>query len=415
MEVFCPTWTVKEYIIPASHPRGYRRGVRDPQTSRLRLHVRQYIPATPQPLADDAYAVTLIVQHGMPPGDNKEAYEPFMWDVLRQPNLPPVRSIWAMDIATAGQSFLLNRKEIGDEPQWFDSSRDLLQVINHFQAEMRPPLIGFGQSWGAAVITMCAAWHPRLFEGIILSEPVMESGYFHALDASKRGDLAHPAIRQPGFMGFLVGRRRRYYPSRAALNESITRNEMWKPYNKRVLQQMLRYDYRDLDDGRVELITPPYLSLQFFQQPSPPLPGHPEREDYATRPVEANYPSGFYNTVQFKVKEALADVSCKILFLWGSKGSIVSDEGYRKRALDAAHAKRIRPGHVDQTFVPGGHSLPFFVPTETAEASAEWIEKIWKDWNEEERRRSLDAPIDPENLPVEVLEKMQRIGRVTKL
>ncbi|KAI1619600.1 toxin biosynthesis protein [Exophiala viscosa] len=410
---FRPTWTVKEHVIPASHPRGYRRGVRDPQTSRLRLHVKQYIPATPRPLADDGYAVTLIVQHGMPPGDNKEACEPFMWDLLCQPNLPPVRSIWAMDIASAGQSFLLNRKEIGDEPHWFDSSRDLLQVINHFQAEMRPPLIGFGQSWGGSVIAMCAAWHPRLFEGVIMSEPVTENGYYHALEASQNGDLAHPAVRQP--IGFMVGRRKRHYPSRAALNESVGRNEMWKPYDKRVLQQMLRYDYQDLDDGRVELITPPNLTLHHFQQPSPPLRGYPEHEDYATRPAEANHPPGFYKTVQIRVKEALADVTCKILFLWGSKGGYISSESYRKRLIDAAQAKGSRPGQIQQKFVPGGHSLIFIVPTETAEASVGWIEQIWKDWNEEEGRRRLDAPIDPENVPGEVIERMQKVSRVTKL
>lgn len=407
MEEFCPTWTVHEYVIPASHPRGYRRGVRDPQTSRLRLHVKQYIPAREHPLTDDDRAITLIVQHGMPPGDNKEAYEPLMWDLLCQPNLPPVRSIWAMDIASAGQSFLLNRTEIGDEPHWLDTCRDLLQMVNHFQTHMRPPLVGFGQSWGAAVLIMCAAWHPRLFEGVILSEPVVENGYYHALEADE--------LRGHNPVSFMVGRRRRYYPSRAALNEAVARGALWRPYDRRVLQQMLRYDFRDLDDGRVEVITPPALALQHFQRPSPPLPGYPEADDYAGRPAEANYPPGFYKTVQVQVKEALADVRCKILFLWGSKGSFLSTEGYRKRILDATRAKGARPGRIEEKFIASGHSLALFVPTQTAEASAKWLENIWKDWNEEEERRSRDAAIDPENIPAEVFERMQNTSRVTKL
>ena len=178
---FKPTWKVNEHIVPASHPRGYLRGVRDPQTTRLRLHVKQYIPYRSKALPDNELAITLVVQHGQPPGDNKEAYEPFMWDLLYQPNLPPIRAIWALDIASAGQSFLLNRKEIGDEPHWFDAARDIMQVVNHFQAEMKPPLVGFGQSWGAAVLPMVATWSPRLFQGLLLSEPIVESGYYRIL------------------------------------------------------------------------------------------------------------------------------------------------------------------------------------------------------------------------------------------
>jgi pimeloyl-ACP methyl ester carboxylesterase len=166
-----PTWTIHEHIIPASHPRGYRRGVRDPQTSRLKLHVKQYVPSRPPA---SPTAITLIFQHGMPPGAAKEPYEPFFWDLISHPKCPPVRAVWALDAAGFGQSFLLNKDVIGDEPQWFDSVEDVRHMINYFQDEMRSPLIGIGQSWGSVAMLVNASRHPRLFQAIILSDPVIE-------------------------------------------------------------------------------------------------------------------------------------------------------------------------------------------------------------------------------------------------
>ena len=351
MADFRPSWTVTEYIIPASHPRGYRRGVGDLQTSRLRLHVKQYVPPRLVPLRENDYAVTLILQHGQPPGDNKEAYEPFMWDLLRQPEVPPVRAIWAMDIASAGQSRLLNPDEIGDEPHWYDTSRDLVQMVNFFQAEMRPPLIGFGQSWGASVLSMAASMHPRLFQGLILCEPVFENGWYHVHESSDEVSLNR------GSTAPAMARRKRYFANRAALLESINRVEMWKAYEPRVLQQILKHDYRDLEDGRVELITPPVQTLSYFLRPSPPLKGYPENEDFATRTKEAEWPRGFYSAQGAVGKKTLATLTCPVLFLWEKKASLISNEGYRRRILDAAGANGHRKSQIEQNFVAVGTRL----------------------------------------------------------
>ena len=37
----------------------------------------------------------------------------------------------------------------GDKASWFDNSRDLLNMINHFRAEMPRPIMGLGHSAGA--------------------------------------------------------------------------------------------------------------------------------------------------------------------------------------------------------------------------------------------------------------------------
>ena len=404
MAGFQPRWAVKEYVIPASHPRGYRRGVRDPQQSRLQLHVKQYLPSRSTPLSKDEYAITLIVQHGQPPGDNKESYEPFMWDLLCQPGLPPVRQIWAMDIASAGQSFILNSDEIGDEQHWYDASRDILQMVNYFQSEMQPPLVAFGQSWGAAVLTMAASWSPRLFQGLILSEPVFENGWYHFHGSPQSSEKTRTT---GGGVAPSFARMKRYFPSRTALRQTVDRAIMWKAYDPRVVEQILKYGYRDLEDGRVEQITPPMQTLSYFLRPSPPLTGYPENEDYATRPEDANWPVGFYGAQGAAGKKALAALTCPLLFLWDTEGSFISDDGYKRRVLEFAGAFDRRRDQIEQMSVDGGHSLALFVPTKAAEAASAWMQGMWRNWLEEERLRLSDAPIDPENIPLEFLERIK--------
>ncbi|KAJ9605652.1 hypothetical protein H2200_009501 [Cladophialophora chaetospira] len=408
MADFQPLWTVREHIIPASHPRGYRRGVRDPQKSRLRLHVKQYIPQKSEPLSDDEFAITLIVQHGQPPGDNKESYEPFMWDLLCQRNAPPIRAIWALDIASAGQSFLLNKTEIGDQPHWYDASRDIVQMINYFQSDMRPPLVGFGQSWGAVVLTMAASLSPRLLQALILSEPVFENGWHHVHNNAGTRRITGTGAASS------IAKRQRYFPNRAAFLETVGRAKIWKGYDGRVLQQILNYDYRDLDDGRVELVTPPSQTLGYFLMPSPPLKGFPENEDYATRTEETNWPPGFYSAQGGVGKRALASLNCPMLFLWETKGPFISDEGYRRRLLESAEAFGRRRDQIEQAFVDGGHSLALLVPTKTAETVAAWLEKFWRRWLEEEHRRQSDLPVDAENIAEELMERAKLVDAATK-
>jgi len=393
-----PSWTIHEHVIPASHPRGYLRGVRDPQTSRLRLHVKQYVPDSARSLGGGQHAITLIVQHGQPPGDNKEAYEPFIQDLFSQSNLPPIRAIWALDIASAGQSFLLNRDDIGDEPHWFDTSRDILQMVNYFQSEMKPPLVGFGQSWGGAVLAMAASWSPRLFQGLILSEPILENGYFHIQAARDNPEVLKGMKGAVAAIG--IAKRKRYFNSRKALIGSMQKLPMWKEYDPRVLRQILKYDYRDLDDGRVELVTPPYQAFQFFQRPSPPLPGYPEAEEYSERREDSNYPDGWYQEMSWHAKQSLSKLHCPLLILWeNSKRPFVSDEGYRKRIMEAALARKSREKKVRQEFVEGGHSLALFVPLRVAQTTSRWLDGIWGEWTVEEAQRQGHARIDPENIP----------------
>ena len=90
-------WEIKSHVIPASHIRGYPRGVRDEATARLRLSVNQYIPRRSSPASRNA--ATIILMHGV--GSSKESYEPFFASLL-ETGLD-IRSVWAADIAWHGK------------------------------------------------------------------------------------------------------------------------------------------------------------------------------------------------------------------------------------------------------------------------------------------------------------------------
>lgn len=183
---------------------------------------------------------------------------------------------------------------------------------------------------------------------------------------------------------------------------------MWKAYDPRVLDQIMKFDYRDLEDGRVELVTPPIQTFQFFGRPSPPLKGYPEGEDYADRREDSNYPPGFYQDMRSHAKQALSGLHCRLLILWETKNSLISDEGYRKRVMEAVLSRSSRKEKVEEVFVEGRHSLALFAPKKTAKASARWIAKFWEEWTAEEGRRSQeDAPIDAEKMPDKMEEKLK--------
>lgn len=50
-------------------------------------------------------------------------------------------------------------------------------------------------------------------------------------------------------------------------------------------------------------------------------------------------------------------------------------------------------GQVKEVEVLGGHSLPQFVPTATAEAVGPWLADFWRQWSEqEEQRKGSEMP-----------------------
>ena len=139
---------VVEHKVPCQHVREYSQATANSQEDVLYLKVKQYIPLdNPTPKPGD---VTIIAAHAN--AFPKELFEPLWEDLLSRAKDQGwrIRSIWAADVAHQGESSVLNEELLGNEPSWFDHSRDLLHMINLKRDEMPRPIVGVGHSMGGA-------------------------------------------------------------------------------------------------------------------------------------------------------------------------------------------------------------------------------------------------------------------------
>lgn len=380
-------WSVQEHIIPASHIRGFSRGVRDESTAHLRLAVKQYVPRNRDLKPGD---VTLIMAHGV--GSSKESYEPF-FDELLHCGLP-IRAVWAADIAHHGASYILNGDIIGDEPHWSDSSRDLLQMVNYFQTEMPPPIVGMGQSWGCAVIAMMSVFHPRLFNAIISMEPIFMTGY----RLKKRKEDIHE-LPDKWHYSALMAKRRDVWPSREEARNLIAANPYHAAFDPRVFERIIKYDLRDLSSESgstkaVTLTTPKSMEVYSMMRPDPPFPGYPEAPDYQKRGKDTTVVAGFYRYEATEAFESLANVRPPVLYVWGTLSEL-HDSDYaegivKQTGIGHMGGGGVAKGQVIEAFVDGAHHpIPFEKPNGAAKAASKWLLGILKTWNAEiENRKS---------------------------
>ena len=113
-------FTITPHTTRTQHTRDRPAGAERGRHNDLCLHVNQYVPKdNPSPKAGD---VTLIGAHAN--GFPKELYEPF-WDDLYERLRAKgrgVRGIWIADIASQGQSGILNEEILGPDGKLFLST-----------------------------------------------------------------------------------------------------------------------------------------------------------------------------------------------------------------------------------------------------------------------------------------------------
>lgn len=383
-------WTILEHVIPASHIRGFSRGIRDEQHGRLRLAVKQYIPkARPEPTATD---ITVIMMGGI--GSSKELYEPF-YDELLQRGLR-IRAVWSMDIAHHGASYVLNEGIIGDEPHWFDSSRDLLHMINHFQDLMPPPLVGMGLSWGCVPIVSLAIFHPRLFSGIVLMEPTFTtSPAVRKADRTDKGiDRSHRAVA--------MVKRRDLWPSLEDARTRLRATPHFGPFDPRVFERVIEYALRpaspamQADIGSpdaVTLTTPKSMEVATMMRPDPPFAGYPEAADFRNRPddLDTTIVQGFYRGEVTQVYRNLPYILPATLYVWGRRslgGTAYSKDIAGRTGTGYGGNGGLDAGRVQETVLDDtGHNIPLDKPGEAAETVDRWLREEFTRWEKENQDR----------------------------
>ncbi|MCJ1411072.1 hypothetical protein MMC19_005160 [Ptychographa xylographoides] len=383
-------WHVTPHDIPASHVRGFARGIKDEITGGLRLAVKQYVPiSNPEPRVGD---VTLIVVHGV--GSSKESYEPFMDDLLHSG--VRIRAIWTADAAHHGASYALNENIIGDEPNWFDFARDLTHMINHFQHLMPPPLVGVGHSLGNFAILTMAASHPRLLNAVVLIEPATGPGF---------GPIRSPAKL---FWGVVTAKRRDQWPSREVARKLLKKSPFYGSYEARAFERVVAFELRDLPrdthtgDIPVTLSTPRAMEVLSFLRPDPPLEGFPENPEFAQRTDRNATIPGFYRPEGPHSYDSLPQLYPSTFFVWAENSNI---RHFRPKFLEVTGTGPggnggVATGKVQEAWVKGAnHHVPLEKPLETAQAIAPWLQLEISRWDEERETRKLEPSFEKDLKP----------------
>ncbi|KAF9696233.1 hypothetical protein EKO04_006081 [Ascochyta lentis] len=385
-----------EHKIEASHIRNFPRALSTHENDTLYLAIKQYTPLdNPNPQDGD---ITIIGAHAN--GFPKELYEP-LWDELLQRSQGygfKIRSIWIADVTYQGHSSVLNEGKLGNDPSWLDHSRDLLHMVNTFARQMPRPLIGVGHSMGGAHLANLAFLHPRLFESLILIDPVIQ------------GKVSLVGNVRPAFAS---AKRRDLWPSRAEAAKSFKKSKFYQAWDPRVLDCWIEHGlrdtptklYPDAKERQVTLTTTKHQEVMTFLRPNFRNRGGETEHDSAdftlTNPKlnrrthaditpDEQPQEPFYRGESTIVFNQLPALKPSVLYIFGGKSSLTNDaiieEKLAKTGSGVGGSGGRAEGRVDSVLLhDAGHLIPMEKVVETAEHTAKWIGKemvrYW-DWEQ---------------------------------
>jgi pimeloyl-ACP methyl ester carboxylesterase len=381
---------VVEHIVPAQHIRDFPRAVLDEEETVLHLHVKQYIPIdNPEPGPGD---ITIIGAHAN--GFPKELYEP-LWEDLQHKSKKHnfrIRSIWIADVAHQGWSSVLNEKHLGNDPSWFDHSRDLLHLINTKRDLMPQPIIGMGHSMGGAQLVNLAYMHPRLFRTLVLIDPVIQ---IYATVPAHVGP--NPAQ--------LSTFRRDVWPSREEAAKGFKASKFYQRWDSRVLDRWIQYGLRDLPTGlhpvdpsqptskQVTLTTPKHQEVFTFLRPNYDHEGaNGKPVNLKVRPdLNPAMPAlgNFYRSEGPATFMRLGELRPTAFYVFGAESDIGKPEGPDKKVpltgIGPGGSGGEQKGKVKSVTYEGvGHLIAMEAVDRLAEDAASWIGKEIQGWRDDQ-------------------------------
>ncbi|KAK4547457.1 hypothetical protein LTR36_001113 [Oleoguttula mirabilis] len=409
---------VQEHTLASSHIREYPRATAEGQEDVLQLVVKQY---SPRGTFNAKNQVTIIGAHAN--AFPKELYEP-LWDELYQRLKAKgirISNIFIADVAHQGASGIVNEQKLGNDPSWMDHSRDLFLMVNHFRQYMKRPIIGVGHSMGGANLVNLSLIHPRLFTSLVLVDPVM---------------TRLPSIQGNFFPARASTNRRDLWPSRKAAEASFKRSKFYQTWDPRVLDLWVQYGLRQLPTYIHPHVTPasgtpPIITADPSTATIPPEPTTEQEVTLATtkhqevfqftRPnyVTEEYPSPstqpnpvthpdvdptagpnepFYRPESHATFHKLQYLRPSVFYIFADKSDLCTPlsiaDKLAQTGVGVGGSGGVKKGRVSAvTFKGVGHLIPMEVVDETAEASADWVEKEVERWRalEDVERRAWAA------------------------
>ncbi|GAB1206084.1 hypothetical protein APSETT445_004765 [Aspergillus pseudonomiae] len=338
---------VVEHVIPGQHIRESPRSIKGRQEIPIKLAIKQYIPNDADPVPDNAITIIGVPGNGSP----KEIYEPLWEDLYHQLKKlsVPVRGIWVADTSNQGASAILNEEIQGDQTNWVN-----LSII-----------------------------HPRLLSTLVLIEPVI-------LEVAFGGP--NPAM--------MASRRRDLWESPEKAVASLTKGlAKWDPrardrYLRHALRPVPTRLYNPATDPKVPptavtlTTTKHQESWNFF---TPNL----EREelDRLLLPdwdVEKERPYLFSRPECWSAMRNLAYVRPSVLWVFGGRSFLslpdAQDSKMRTTGTGTGGSGGVAKGMVEKAVLPkGGHTLVFEQVDWCASTVADWTQRWFRGWLEDEK------------------------------
>lgn len=380
---------IHEHAIPAQHIRELPNALAvdegTPEAT-LYLSVKQYIPKNNiNPQRGD---ITIVGFHAN--GYNKEIYEPLWDDLLLQLSTTTegirIRGIWMTDVASQGQSYIMNEQKLADGISWDDHARDVLHLINVHRDQMVPPLVGIGHSMGAIQLLELCRIHPRLFHSVAFLEPWL----------SLMTKAQSPEQLRKRSMA-----RNKVYGSIEAAREAHRKVPLHRTWDPRCFDRYMDTAFRqlptllhDTNDSGLVPTTPAIMTFHSARRvTSRPIDMNPQT---ASRLDRLAYPDRIYDfpidwayCMPQAIEKArhLPHLRPRVLFLYGGTESVIPLE--QKPAIlqttgtDSGGSGGKRLGCVEEDVVTGGHFFPFDNPRGTAARLGTWLQKEQMAWRRE--------------------------------
>ncbi|KAJ5109723.1 hypothetical protein N7532_002368 [Penicillium argentinense] len=348
---------VKEHIINCHHTREYPAATKNGDTDIPRLAVKQYIPmdnANPQP-GD----VTIVAAHAN--------------------GFPKIADVW-----NQGQSGILNEDILGNDPGWFDHSRDLLRLINEKQDEMPHPLIGIGHSMGGTQLAYLSLANPRLLRSLVLIDPVIQStnaGIIPGVSSTSRRDV---------------------WPSMDKAVSSFRRSKLYRSWDPRVLQHWIEYGLRPMepdthaapDNSRnnspVTLATSKHQELFLYLRPTyreTPGERYTDYEPSTDRSQPESYP--FYRPEPMQIFRRLPELRPSVLYIFGKDSYFATPELREPKIVrtgtGVGGSGGVAAGRVQEAVLDCGHMIPMEQIEECAKETANFVASEASRWENERR------------------------------
>ncbi|KAI4123175.1 MAG: hypothetical protein LQ347_006255 [Umbilicaria vellea] len=383
------SFQIREDRIFGQHIREYPGATAHSDDDALQIEIKQYTPIdnlTPQP-GD----VTIIATHAN--AHCKELYEPLWEELLARSHSANfrIRNIWIADLAQQGASYIVNESQLGNDPHWFDHSRDLLHMVNHFREQMPRPIVGVGHSVGGPQMVFFSHLHPRLVHSLVLIEP--------SLDKSS----PKQAKRVLGIAKYAV-LRKDVWPSRSAAAASLSRNPFYRGWDPRVLSKLLLYGLRQTptllhptaDVNAVTVHTPKHQEVFIATRPNfnaVPANRSLSAEERITHPnldPAAVDTSPFYRSEPREAFFLLRTLRPSVLFVYGDNSIFAKPEErqatMKTTGVGPGGSGGAPLGRVKEAVLPGGHFVVMERVDQVATSIADYLGDELGRWKGNERK-----------------------------